>query len=321
MTPTETEAVLDRRRMARRITTWRGAAIVFGALALMALAGSDVGGLVRPGQIARVSIEGLITEDRKQLKLLEKLASEDYVKGVILAVNSPGGTTTGGEALFIALRHLAEKKPVVAQFGTVAASAAYMAGLACDHIVSRGNTITGSVGVIVQWPEVTALLDKIGVKMNEVKSGPLKASPSPFEPLNDSTRKLTQDMVSEGQKWFNSLVAERRGIDPAAVPGLTDGRIYSGREALSLKLVDEIGGESEAVRWLEDQRHIPKKLKIVDRKPRRDDGYWFGEDFSHALAGFVVDVVSEASGRLTGWPASGIRLDGLLSVWQPQQIQ
>ena len=150
------------------------------------------------------------------------------------------------------MRTLAQKKPVVAQFGTVAASAAYIAGLATDHIVARGNTITGSVGVIVQWPEVVQLLDKIGVKMNEVKSGPLKASPSPFEPLDDASRKVAEGMVNDGFKWFVGLVETRRSVKAADIPGLLDGRIFSGREALQVKLVDQIGGEEEAVKWLKE---------------------------------------------------------------------
>ena len=189
--------------------------------------------------------------------------------GVILFVNSPGGTTTGGEALFEAIRNVAKGKPVVAQFGTVATSAAYIAGLATDYVVARGNTITGSVGVIFQWAEVSQLLDKIGVKMNEVKSGPLKANPSPFQPLDEAGKATAEQMVAESQKWFVGLVASRRNIDTRSVSGLEQGRIFSGREALSHKMIDEIGGETEAVQWLEQKRNVPKGLKVVDWKPKR----------------------------------------------------
>ena len=143
---------------------------------------------------------------------------------------------------------MAKTKPVVAQFGTVAASAAYIAGLATDHIVARGNTITGSVGVIFQWPEVSQLLDKLGVKMNEIKSGPLKANPSPFQPLDEAGKAAAEQMVAESQRWFVGLVAtpprhrHRERRRPRAGPRL------SGREALANKLVDQIGGEPEAVK-------------------------------------------------------------------------
>ena len=139
----------------------------------------------QPQQIARVAIEGAITEDREQLELLKRVAAADHVRGLVVYINSPGGTTTGGESLYEALRKIAEKKPVVAQFGTLATSAGYIAGLGTDYIVARGNTVTGSVGVLVQWPEVDQLLEKLGVKMNIVKSGPLKATPNPFEPIDE----------------------------------------------------------------------------------------------------------------------------------------
>jgi protease-4 len=316
----ETETVLDRRRLRRRLSWWRGLAVVAGLLAFgfLSFASAERTGLTSGKQIARVTVEGLITEDRDQLKLLQKLAENNQVAGVILFVNSPGGTTTGGEALFEAIRNLAKAKPVVAQFGTISTSAAYIAGLATDYIVARGNTITGSVGVIFQWAEVSQLLDKLGVKMNEIKSGPLKANPSPFQPLDEAGKTTAEQMVAESQKWFVGLVSTRRSIDTRAVPGLEQGRVYSGREALGYKLVDEIGGEAEAVQWLEQKRNVPKGLKIVDWKPQR------GNEWS--LLGMSVDLV----GRLFGARVSGeiarllgddgllgtLRLDGLVSVWQ-----
>jgi protease IV len=167
----ETEALLDRRRLRRSMSFWRAAAVLAGVVAIAVLGFFATGRSGGPRQIARVSIEGMITENRDQLTLLRKLARNQNVAAVILYVNSPGGTTTGGEALFEAIRDVAERKPIVAQFGTIATSAAYIAGLATDHIFARGNTITGSVGVIFQWAEVSDLLGKLGVKMNEVKSG------------------------------------------------------------------------------------------------------------------------------------------------------
>src|SRR5262245_56088485 len=122
----ETEAVLDRRRLRRRLSLWRGLAIAAGVMALsfIGVTTAQRTGLADTRHIARVSLEGIITEDRAQLKLLKDLAENRQVAGVILFVNSPGGTTTGGEALFEAIRELSKSKPVVAQFGTVAASAA-----------------------------------------------------------------------------------------------------------------------------------------------------------------------------------------------------
>ncbi|MGE0629427.1 MAG: signal peptide peptidase SppA [Hyphomicrobiaceae bacterium] len=318
----ETEAVLDRRRMKRATSMWRVLAIIglVAAVGAIVFSGARGLGLTKPKQIARVTISGLITEDRAQLRMLKQIEEADHVAGVLLAVNSAGGTTTGGEAIYEGLRSLAKKKPVVAQFGTVAASAAYIAGLGTDHIVARGNSITGSVGVIMQWPEVSELLGKIGVKMNEIKSGPLKAEPSPFHPLNEGGRQVTEEMIREGQQWFLGLVRARRKIDTAAVPGLEQGRVFSGREAKRLGLVDEIGGEAEAIRWLEQQRKVPKNLKVVDWAPRRSSSWSFISALSLTGTSGIVSEVREAVGEvLAGAGLAAIRLDGLVSVWQPSK--
>lgn len=319
----ETETALDRRHLRRRLSFWRVAAIAALMLAVGAFVMSGERGLelAERRQIARVSIEGMITENWEQLRLLERVAEASHVHAVILFVNSPGGTTAGGEALFEALRRLTAKKPVVAQFGTVAASAGYIAGLAADHIVARGNTITGSVGVIMQWPEVTQLLDKIGVKMNELKSGPLKANPSPFRPLDEAGRELTQHMIAESHNWFLGLVAARRGLATAEVPGLEQGRVFSGREAMAHRLVDEIGGETEAVKWLEERRSVRKGLKVIDWKVERRSNWWFSTGAWTRLASlFMGGLGGELSTRIAEDRTLGtLGLDGLVSVWQPAE--
>lgn len=322
----EVDSILDRRRLRRRLGLWRSLAVA-AAVALIGVLvwrQIDVADLTTEKHIARVSLTGFISEDRDQLAMLERLEKSKSVAGVVLFVNSPGGTTTGGEALYVALRKLAEAKPVVAQFGTVAASAAYIAGLATDHIVTRGNTITGSVGVIMQWPEFTGLMDKVGVKMNEVKSGPLKATPSPFQPLDTASKALLDEMIADGQRWFLSLVAERRRIATATVPGLEQGRVYSGRRALELKLVDEIGGEAEAVRWLVDKRKVAKGLKVVDWRPKRKSDW----PIAGLLGAFLAEVVGETGERIaTNAPErlsrglGQLSLDGLVSVWHPPKIE
>jgi len=318
----ETETVLDRRRLRRSVTLWRaaGLAAILIALGALTLGNDKLATLAGEKQIARVTIEGTITEDRDQLKMLKDIADDNSVAGLLLFVNSPGGTTTGGETLYGALRSVSQKKPVVAEFGTVAASAAYIAGLATDHIVAHGNTITGSVGVIVQWPEVVQLLDKVGVKVNEVKSGPLKASPSPFEPLDDASKQVAQGMVNDGFKWFVNLVETRRGIKAADIPGLMDGRIFSGREALQVKLIDQIGGEDEAVKWLKDVKKVPQNAKVVDWKPSSSSGYGFA-GMSTRIAGFLFGASGAdiANFLLRDRAISTLGLDGLLSVWHPSE--
>jgi protease-4 len=314
----ETETVLDRRALRRRVGLWRGLAILGGIAFIATLAAQfGPGNLAEQKQIARVTVSGMITEDRDVLRMLKRIGDNKSVQGVILAINSPGGTTTGGEAMFEAIRELAAKKPVVAQFGTVAASAAYIVGLSADHIVARGNSITGSIGVIFQSPVVSGLLDRVGVKMNEVKSGPLKAVPSLFEPISPDGRKVMEEMIADSQRWFLSLVASRRNVETDKVPGLEAGRVFTGRDALVHKLVDQIGGETEALRWLETRPNVSKNLRIVDWRPRRQTDFGLFRLAVSTLTGWLgrdadVTLLSDIEQRF-----GSSLLDGLVSVWQP----
>ena len=318
----DVDTLLDRRRMRRKITIWRALAVVAAVLALglFLTLGDGRMGFLKEQQIARISITGTIVEKRNQLKMLDNIAEAEHVQALIVYVNSPGGTTTGGEALYEGLRRVAKKKPVVAQFGTVAASAGYIVGLATDHIVSRGNTITGSVGVIVQWPEVTQLLDKIGVKMNTVKSGELKAEPNPLTKANPDALAVTSQMVADGFAWFNGLVEARRGIQVEDVPGLKEGRVFSGRQAKEYKLVDAIGGEPEVLDWLTTQRGLSKDLEVVDWKPQQP-GAWgltsFASEIARNVAVGSAKGLTEALTSDSAW--SMLSLDGLVSVWHPRE--
>jgi protease-4 len=310
--------VTDRRRLKRRLTAWRIAAVLFAILFFGALMVSNQNFAGSAGflpHIARVTLSGIITDDRKTIELLDKVGKSNQVKAVILDINSPGGTTTGGEAMYDAIRRLAEKKPVVAVCGTLATSAAYIVALATDRIFVYGNTITGSVGVLFQWADVTELLHTLGIKVEEVKSGPLKAVPSPFEPVDEKTRALSEEMVQEAKTWFVNLVAERRKIDPSAIPGLTDGRIYSGRQAVDFKLVDQIGDERDAKTWLSKERNVSSGLKIVDWKPQEESSGLLGWliHSTASLAGVSVEKIAGFLGQVT----ATLKLDGLVSVWHP----
>jgi protease-4 len=185
-------------------------------------------------------------------------------------------------------------------------------------MVAHGNTITGSVGVIFQWAEVSQLLDKLGVKMNEIKSGPLKANPSPFQPVDEAGKAAAEQMVAESQRWFVGLVATRRGIDTANVAGLEQGRVYSGREALANKLVDQLGGEPEAVKYLEEKRSVPKGLRVVDFKPKRESSWGVLGVSVAALGPVIGERAAGAIGRMLDADEAfgGLRLDGLVSLWQ-----
>jgi protease-4 len=314
----EAETVIERRRLRRRLTLWRLLAIVLAVffIALLATGGQRFAGSgsFLP-HIARVSVSGIITDDQKMLELLDKVGKSSQVRAVILDINSPGGTTTGGEAMYDAIRQLAEKKPVVAVCGTLATSAAYIVALATDRIFVYGNTITGSVGVIFQWADVSELMRTLGVKVEEVRSGPLKAVPNPFQPADEKARALAEEMVQESKVWFVDLVAKRRKIEPATVPGLTDGRIFSGRQAVELKLVDEIGDEKDAKRWLQKERDVTPGLSVVEWKPKIESSgvlSWLFGSIGSLLGISAANFVS-----LFGQVSEGLRLDGLVSLWHP----
>lgn len=310
----DADALTDRRRLKRRLFFWRFGAIAAGAAALIALFGGT-GILPHRAQIARVEINGIITDDHDLQKLMGKLADDRAVKAVILSIDSPGGTTTGAEALYESVRRLAAKKPVVATLGTVAASGGYIAAISADHIVARGNTLTGSIGVLFEWAQFSTLLDKIGVEMREVKSAPLKAEPNPFHKPSPEALAVTQGLISSSYDWFLGLVAERRKLDAATARKLGDGRVFTGWQAVENRLVDEIGGEEQALKWLTRTRNIPAGLPVEDWAPERP-GEGLTPLGARALGQALAAGVEALAGKTL--QTKRLTLDGLTSVWHPE---
>lgn len=311
----DADTLADRRRLKRRLFFWRAGAVLALLVALIAVLAE--GGFGFKGtHIARVTINGIIVDDRYQRDMLERIGEDDSVKAVILSIDSPGGTTTGAEALYESVRDLAEKKPVVAVLGTVAASGGYIAAISADHIVARGNTITGSIGVLFQWTQLEELLGNIGVEMKEIKSSPLKAEPSPFHKADPRAVKATQDMIDSSYAWFLKLVAERRAMDDATVKRIGDGRIYTGWQAVENGLVDELGGEEAAIAWLSSAHALDEDMPVSDWVPAYPE---------LGFAGFVGRALGEATvvaaDGLTGktQQTKRLTLDGLTSVWQPDR--
>ncbi len=309
--------LIDRRRLRRKLTFWRVAAIGLVAFGLAILASWFYGGeLGEAGDhIAKVRIEGTITEDDELVERLEKIRKAPHVKGVILAIDSPGGTTAGGEMIFDEIRKLAAEKPVTAQVGTLAASAGYMIASAADHIVARKSSIVGSIGVLVQFPDVTGLMDKLGIKLEEVKSSPLKAEPSPFKPTSDAAREMVRKLIMDSYDWFVGIVAERRSMTRPQVLALADGSIFTGRQALANKLVDAVGGEDEAVAWLAT-KGVDAKLKVVEWKNTGRSGFLFSRAMTRILSR-ALGVPDASSDLLRQLGADRLFLDGLVSVWHP----
>ena len=217
-----------------------------------------------------MAVDGIITDDADRDELLADLADDPAVRAVVLRINSPGGTTAGAEALYASLRAVAEEKPVVAVLSEMAASGGYVAAIGSDHIVARGNTLTGSIGVIMEYPDMTGIMDRIGVEMETVRSSPLKAEPSPFRETTPMARAVDEALVAESYDWFRGLVGERRGLEGAALDAVANGQVFTGRLALENGLVDEIGGEPEAIAWLESREPGLGALEVRDREVERE---------------------------------------------------
>lgn len=297
----ESDILVDRRRLKRGLVLWRVLAVV-ALVATVVAVFARFDDLALRDHVARISVEGLIVADPATIEALGDVADNARVKALIVRIDSPGGTFVGGESLYRALRRVAEQKPVIAVMGTVATSAGYMTAIAADRIFAHEGTITGSIGVMVQTTDITGLLGKLGVTAEAIKSSPLKATPSPLEPLTDEARAAAKSLIDDMHALFIAMVAERRGLDAARARELADGRVYSGRQALQIDLVDAIGDETEARSWLAETKGIPEDLPVREVEAERPGEKWLSN--LESLAGKML-----FSERLI--------LDGLVSVWHP----
>jgi len=253
--------------------------------------------------IGSILIEDIIFEDAKRDRKLEKIIKNEEVKALIVHVNSPGGTVVGSEKIYNILRKISVVKPVVVVMGTLAASGGYLISLGADYIISHNGTITGSIGVIFQTAEITELAEKLGVKFNNFKSGELKAAPNPTEKVTDSVRAAIMLNVQDTYEYFVELVAVRRGFSMGEATKLADGRIYSGRQALKLKLVDAIGDQDDALKWLQNVKNVDVKLKVkeITLKPKPKLLEMIFDDMDNILPYFFKNKFQGLGAILTLW--------------------
>ena len=296
------DRILDRRRLRHGLIFWRTLAILALVVMVIALIARFGFGGAGDQRVARLWLDDVIIDDPARDDALAAIAKDRRVRALIVRIDSPGGTAAGGESLYHALRRVAEHKPVVAVMGATATSAAYMAALAADRIIARETTVTGSIGVVLQTADITALLESLGIKTEAIKSAPLKAQPSPLEPLSAEARAATQAVIADMYDLFVAMVAERRRLTPEVVRGLADGRVFTGRQAKAARLIDALGGEDEARAWLAETQAIPLTLRIDDIE--RSDG--------PGLIGLIG-----ARLRQSLLPPR-LRLDGAISVWQAE---
>ena len=263
---------------------------------------SNYGATGLSSHVARLEVSGIILNNPARDKALRRAARRGAVKALIVEIDSPGGTFVGGEALYNHLRSVAKEKPVVAVMAGTATSAAYMAAIGTSRVLARNGTVTGSIGVIMQTADITGMLEKLGIKPETVKSSPLKAQPNPIEPFSLAAREATEVVVGDLFAMFVDMVATRRKMDREKALALSDGRVYSGRKARELGLVDAIGGITEARRWLAENHQIDMGLPLKDLDVHDEKKTW-----RHFLDMAVGKTLF----------SERLRLDGVLSVWQP----
>jgi len=321
----DADTIVDRRRMRRKLTFWRVLAVVLAIGALVA-AGAALRvpgtGLLTGGAspaIARISINGLIRSDQERVEALARL-EKSPAPAVIVHINSPGGTTAGSEQLHDSLMRLREKKPLVVVVDGLAASGGYITAIAGEHIVAQETSLVGSIGVLFQYPNVADLLKTLGIKVEEVKSSPLKASPNGFEPTSPEARAAIESLVLDSYAWFKNLVKVRRNLDDAGIERVADGRVFTGHQGVPLKLVDEIGDERVAVAWLAKEKHIDPNTPVRDYRlrDRLSDLPFLRIAAIAALDAAGLTSFAQRFEDLSSVQAmERVNLDGLLALWHP----
>jgi protease-4 len=303
----ETDLLIDRRRLKRRLSFWRAAAVLFLVIALLVAAGGRVPGTTGGSRIARLNVTGIISEQRKLTDAIRAAADDGAVKALIVSIDSPGGSVAGGQSLYDAIAAVAAKKPVVAVMEGTAASAGYMVAMPAARIFAREGTLTGSIGVLLQTGEFSGLLGKVGIGTDVIVSGPLKDQPGLTHPLSGPGREVLQGLVNDMYEQFVDVVARGRHMDADAVRKLADGRPYTGRQALKLNLIDQIGGETDAVAWLEHDRKVPAHLQVRDLSTEPSlTARALGESLSGLLGDGVKTLLSQ-----------GLKVDQPMAIWQP----
>lgn len=317
----DAEVILDRRRLRRKTTFWRIIAFLFAIVALLAglAAVSDGALLPQRAHIARIAVDGFIPVRPDSAELIREASKSNSVRAIIVRINSPGGAASGGELLYRTMIDAAAEKPVVAVIDGLGTSAAYMTALGANHIIARESAITGSIGVIFQYGHFEALLEKIGAQYEEIKSAPLKGQPSPFSEPTEQARAMLQAVVDDTYEWFVGLVVKHREIARSKALDLSDGSVYTGRQALAEKLIDELGGEKQALAWLSAERGLSDKLPVSDW--RRRDPVLGGLPRS-VIAGIaqLLGFGEEAYTALESIVPERLTVDGLLSVWQASDV-
>jgi protease IV len=275
-------------------------------VAILALASFLSGGrrtsvplTVGGGNVALVKIEGLLVNSDDVVDELTDYAEDSSIKAIVLRIDSPGGGVVASQEIYNAVKNAKrEGKKIVASMGTVAASGGYYVAAAADKIVANPGTLTGSIGVKMEFASVEKLLEKIGVKGMVVKAGEYKDIGSPFRDMTDHEKQLLQDVIDDVHSQFIEAVSEGRGMPAADVKAIADGRIFTGRQALTLKLVDKLGDLSDSIQLAGTLAGIKGKPKIIEKKKKipfldylkEESAAWIGDVITRGLSGNTLSL-------------------------------
>ena len=250
--------------------------------------------------IAKIYLEGMITSESNLVEKIDQLKQKQNLKGILLTINSPGGTFVSSKEIYDTLKFFDEKIPVAIYMKEVATSGAYLVSLGADQIFANAGTITGSVGVILQTADISLLLNKIGVSPLVIKSGDLKAIPNPLEKTNDEQIKYIKNVVLLMQEEFSKIVKLERELTWDNLEKISDGRIFTGNQAKEINLIDEIGAENDAIDWIKKKAGLDDNIKIIDYA--KEDSFF---DFLNLK---FLKKFNDMNVKLN---------DGILAIWTP----
>ncbi len=302
----ETDLLIDRRRLKRRLLFWRVATLA----ALVVVAVLAIKPQINRDHIARLTIKGEISDTTKQVRAVDDLVKDNHTKALLVSISSPGGGVYASAALHDAIERFAAKKPVVAVMGATAASGGFMIAMPAQRVFAGPSTVTGSIGVIAQLPEFSGLLEKVGVTAETLVTGAMKDQPNPAHKLSDAGRAYLKELIGDLFNQFVAIVAKGRHMDEAKVRELADGRAFTGQQALKLGLIDQLGDEQDAQLWLETQPGMPKDLQIHEIRTTTLKQQLMEESIAPILINTLKSVLFQ-----------GLVLDGPQALWQPSTVK
>lgn len=264
--------LIERKNLLKNLSKWRIAAVVFLALIIITNISKNNFISKKKPYIAKVKITGMINDDDYRINKLNILKNSNNVEAVIIKINSPGGTFVGGERLYNTIKKISKKKPVIAIIGDQATSAAYLAAIGSDYIIASNGSLTGSVGVLLQAFEATNLAEKIGIKPIIIKSSSFKATPHPAEKFNQDDYNYLSKIVSQSKEIFLDIVkSERVNLTAESLKEISLGKVFIGKQAKELNLIDAIGDEKSALDWLKSKNiNNERIINIKLQKPNEN---------------------------------------------------